>query len=223
MAWLLTTLGGSNRFSGRDVAGIVVVGDVSGIVIQNTGTGPPPDPLSVPWRDLPTASGPLGELGIFNLLTWRSRLADTLVGRDADRDRLIAWARSDPRPIAIRLLTGLGGAGKSRLAAEVATLLRDDKWSAGLISLEKASHLPLANRGLFVVIDYPEVHRAAVRAPCCRVLGRWKGRRRKSACFWSAGSRFRGGSTTSSPPVRASCATRRRARSAPSTRRPHAP
>jgi hypothetical protein len=161
--WLLTTLRGSNRFSGRDVAGIAVVGDVSGIVIQNIGTGPPPDPLSVPWRDLPTASGPLGELGIFNLLTWRSRLADTLVGRDADRDTLIAWARSDPRPIAIRLLTGLGGAGKSRLAAEVATLLRDDKWSAGLISLEKASRLPLANRGLFVVIDYPEAHRAAVR------------------------------------------------------------
>jgi tetratricopeptide (TPR) repeat protein len=156
-----TKLWSSNRFSGRDVAGIAVIGDVSGIVIQNIGTGPPPEQPSVPWRDLSTVSKPLGELAIFNLLTWRSRLAETLVGRDADRAELIAWA-ADPRPIAIRLLTGPGGAGKSRLAAEVATLLRNEKWSAGLISLQKASSLPLASRGLFVIVDYPEAHRAAV-------------------------------------------------------------
>jgi Tetratricopeptide repeat len=150
-----------NRFSGRDVAGIAVIGDVSGIVVQNIGTGPPPEQPSLPWRDLSTVSSPPGELAIFNLLTWRSRLAETLVGREADRAELIAWA-ADPRPIAIRVLTGPGGAGKSRLAAEVATSLRDEKWSAGLISLEKASSLPLARRGLFVIIDYPEAHRAAV-------------------------------------------------------------
>jgi hypothetical protein len=159
----LARLWGGNRFSGRDVTGIAVVGDVSGIVIQNLGTDPPPELPSLPWRDMPVGSGPLGELGIFNLLTWRSRLAETMVGRDADRERLIAWAR-DPRPVAIRLLTGPGGAGKSRLAAEVATVLREEKWSTGLITLEKASRLPLASRGLFIVIDYPEAHRAAVAA-----------------------------------------------------------
>jgi tetratricopeptide (TPR) repeat protein len=156
-----TKVWSGNRFSGRDVAGIAVIGDVSGIVIQNIGHGPRPEQPSLPWRDLSPVGNPLGELAIFNLLTWRSRLAETLVGRDADRAGLIAWA-ADPRPIAIRLLTGPGGAGKSRLAAEVAACLRDENWSAGLISLGRGSSLPLASRGLFVVIDYPEAHRAAV-------------------------------------------------------------
>ncbi len=152
---------GSNRFSARDVVGAAIIGDVSGIVIQNIGTGPPPEQPSLPWRDLPTPSGPPGELEIFNLLTWRSRLVETLVGRDADRDRLLAWARDDPRRIAIRLLTGPGGAGKSRLAAEVATTLREEKWSTGFVSLDKKDSslpLPITSKGLFVAIDYPEAN-----------------------------------------------------------------
>jgi hypothetical protein len=164
MAGWLSRLWSGNFFSGRDVSGIAVVGDVSGIVIQNIGTGPPPELPSLPWRDIAIDSAPQGELAIFNLLTWRSRLAERLVGRDRDRDNLVAWARDDPRPIAIRLLTGPGGAGKSRLAAEVATSLRQEKWSSGLVLLQAASRLPISNQGLFVVIDYPEAHREGVRA-----------------------------------------------------------
>jgi hypothetical protein len=102
----LSRIWGNNRFSGRDVVGNAVIGDVSGILIQNIGAGSPAALPSLPWRDLSLADGPLGELDIFNLLSWRSRLTRTLVGRDADHDRLIAWACDDRRPIAIRLLTG---------------------------------------------------------------------------------------------------------------------
>lgn len=148
-----------NRVTARNINGNAIIGDVNGIVIQTRIVGPSPEPLSLPWREL--AAGPEG-LGIFNLLTWRSRLSQTLVGRKDDQTRLLSWARTDPRPIAIRLLTGPGGAGKSRLAAEVADELRRDGWSTGLVSLDKVTSLPLATAGLFIAIDYPEANREAV-------------------------------------------------------------
>ena len=76
---LLTRIFGSNRLRARDLDGNVIVGDVHGIVIQATVTGSPPAPLTIPWRD-PTFGS--DAFGIFNLLTWRSRLAATLVGLD---------------------------------------------------------------------------------------------------------------------------------------------
>jgi hypothetical protein len=148
-----------NRAATRDISGNVIVGDVSGIVIQTIGTGQPAAPLSLPWRDL--AGGP-DRLGIFNLLTWRSRLSPTLIGREDDSKQLLDWARDDRRPIAIRFLSGPGGAGKSRLAAEIADVLRKDGWSTGMISLDKATTLPVGKGGLFVAIDYPEANRESV-------------------------------------------------------------
>jgi phosphoribosyl-ATP pyrophosphohydrolase len=148
-----------NSAKTRDVSGNIVVGDVNGILLQNI--GPPPAPLSLPWRDL--ASGP-GDLGIFNLLTWRSRIAKTLVGRDDAFRLLLDWAQDDPRPIAIRLLSGPGGAGKSRLAAEVAETLRQKAWSTGLIALDTTTILPASDCGVFIAVDYPEANRAAVQA-----------------------------------------------------------
>ena len=156
--------------------GNAVIGDVSGILIQTLVTGPPPEPLSLPWRDPVPGTG---VLETFNLLTWRSRLAETLVGRDDTSGRLLAWARDDPRPIAIRLLSGPGGAGKSRLAAEVMDTLRKQGWSTGLIALDKTTTLPIGKGGLFVAIDYAEANREGVRnllrgagrleTPPCRV------------------------------------------------------
>jgi hypothetical protein len=153
----------TNRLRSRDIVGNAIVGDVHGLVIQQIGAGPPPEPPSLPWRDLPAATGSPGEIEIFNLLTWRTRLCDTLIGRDGDRDSLLAWAQGD-RPFAIRVLSGVGGAGKTRLAAEVAEHLRRDHWSAGLVRLETPQTLPIASKGLFLAIDYPESHRAAVQA-----------------------------------------------------------
>lgn len=153
----------ANRLRSRDIVGNAVIGDVHGLVIQQIGSGPPPAPPSLPWRDLPAATGNPGEIEIFNLLTWRTRLCETLIGRDADRDSLLGWARSD-RPFAIRVLSGVGGAGKTRLAAEVAEQLRRDKWSAGLVRLETPQTLPITGKGLFLAIDYPESHRAGVQA-----------------------------------------------------------
>src|SRR3954452_19286692 len=165
--WLPWTRGG-NRLNAREIQGIAILGDNSGLIIQHIGAAPPPDPPSLPWRDLPwqdlpAAIGTPGEIDIFNLLTWRTRLCQPLIGRDADSDNLLAWARSD-RPFAIRVLSGIGGAGKTRLAAEVAEQLRQENRTAGFAHLDRREELPISRKGLFLAIDYPESHRRAVQA-----------------------------------------------------------
>lgn len=159
---LLDRLSGGHRVHARDVAGNMVVGDVSGIIIQQAGSGPLPEPPSLPWRDLQVMEGNAGEVDVFRLLTWRSRLVETLIGRDTDRKVLLDWA-CNGQPLAIRLLSGPGGAGKSRLAAEMAQELRVKGWSTGFTVLNCETSLPIAQRGIFLVIDYPEASREAVR------------------------------------------------------------
>ena len=132
------------------VAGNVCLGDVSGTLIQNFNQGTPPAEPSLPWRDLPA------QPDVFRLLSWRTRLVRRLIGRDAERAELLGWARQASNQPAVRLLTGPGGSGKSRLAAEVAGALRAEGWTAGFARLDQPSILPLAKAGLFLVVDYPE-------------------------------------------------------------------
>src|SRR5580658_2878379 len=95
--WLAKLFSG-NRVASGDILGAAVInGDVSGIVIQQIGSSRPPPPVpSLPWRDLQPVLGRAGEPEIFNLLTWRTRLVRTLIGRDADR------TGSSPGPATIR-------------------------------------------------------------------------------------------------------------------------
>jgi len=56
------------------------------------------------------------------------------------------------------LLSGDGGAGKTRLAAEAASRLSADGWAAGFVPndfRERPFQLP-TDKGLFLVLDYPE-------------------------------------------------------------------
>ena len=88
---------------------------------------------------------------MFALLSWRARLAP-LVGRGKDKDTLLQWARQG-RNARIRLLSGPGGVGKSRLAAEVAEALRADGWTAGFIRPNDPIVVPLRRAGLFLIVD----------------------------------------------------------------------
>ena len=132
------------------VAGNVCLGDVSGTLIQNFNQGTPPAEPSLPWRDLPA------EPDVFRLLSWRTRLVRPLIGRDAERAALLDWARKASSQPAVRLLTGPGGSGKSRLAAEVADALSAEGWTAGFAHLDQPSILPVSKAGLFLIVDYPE-------------------------------------------------------------------
>jgi hypothetical protein len=148
---------GGNRLNSLDISGIVVLGDNNGPIIQQLGSGPIPESPSVPWDDdLPPAPDQ-----VLAMLNWRARLCP-MIGRDADKASLLSWARTGTHA-AIRVPSGEGGAGKIRLAAETAMALREEGWATGLVRAGHMEQLPIANKGLFLAIDYPEGHRADIR------------------------------------------------------------
>ena len=140
----------------------MVVGGNSGIVYQIYNGGAAPSGSTearepfLPWRELPDDPE-----AVFQLLSWHVRLAP-LTGRENDKDTLLQWARQG-RNARIRLLSGPGGVGKSRLAAEVADALRAEGWTAGFIRPNDTIVVPLRRSGLFLIVDYPEEHPEEVR------------------------------------------------------------
>ncbi|MBF0372545.1 MAG: tetratricopeptide repeat protein, partial [Alphaproteobacteria bacterium] len=114
----------------------------------------PPDPV-LQFRELPN------DERISAFLEWRYELSTRLFGRDDAMAELEDWARNGER-VAFRILTGPGGAGKSRLAAHVARGLKNDGWIAGFAESDR---LPVVRRaGLFLILDYPEERRARTAA-----------------------------------------------------------
>src|SRR5271163_2602647 len=156
---MLDLLAPRPNLDARDVTGNVVLGVVHGDVIQNffAGVTQPSEPV-LNWLGL---QSPAGEPNVSRLLSWRTRLVK-LLGREEPRLSLLEWAhRGDP--VRVRLLSGPGGAGKSRLAAEVADHLRKEGWTAGFSPPGTSAILPLRDKGLFLIIDYPEERRHQIR------------------------------------------------------------
>ena len=112
-------------------------------------------PLKVPWQ---TRQDPASVLA---LVSWHAR-SSVLSGRSDELAELERWAHSTI-PVSIKFLTGPGGIGKSRLAAEFATSLAQRRWSAGFVDLRRPAKFPLKRRGTLLVIDYPERHPRDVR------------------------------------------------------------
>ena len=136
----------------------------AGIHIHTGGPAEAREPF-LPWRDLPDDPD-----AVFALLSWHARLAP-LTGRERDRETLLQWARQGHNA-RIRLLSGPGGVGKSRLAAEVADALRAVGWPAGFIRPNDPIVVPLRRAGLFLVVDYPEEHPDEVRTLLREVASR---------------------------------------------------
>ena len=136
----------------------------AGIHIHTGGPAEAREPF-LPWRDLPDDPD-----AVFALLSWHARLAP-LTGREKDKETLLRWARKG-RNTRIRLLSGPGGVGKSRLAAEIACALRAEGWTAGFIRPDDPIVVPLRRAGLFLVVDYPEEHPDEVRTLLREVASR---------------------------------------------------
>ena len=112
---------------------------------------------------IPKVAEPVAE-NVGSLLTWRSRIPKTLYGRDIELAELHRWA-DEPAPIRVRILHGEGGAGKTRLAFEFAERLRTASWQAGQLADPKQSVVfPLTDKGVLLIIDYPEQFSGAVVA-----------------------------------------------------------
>jgi hypothetical protein len=102
---------------------------------------------SLPFFELPEA------YDAFKLLSWRARLTSH-VGRQEELASLIDWATSDKKETAIRLISGQGGSGKSRLAAELAIELRKRQYSSGFLNLGIEEVIRVREKGLVGIIDY---------------------------------------------------------------------
>lgn len=88
-------------------------------------------------------------------------------GRDRELGDLYEWAVADP-PAAVRLYTGAGGMGKTRLALEIARHLRDERWQTGFLLDEEASagrernlleSLTRTGKPSLIIMDYAESRR----------------------------------------------------------------
>jgi hypothetical protein len=101
--------------------------------------------------------------GIESFLTWQSRIPAKLVGRDAEMADLYGWATSEATAPRVRLLTGMGGIGKTRLAVELGDRLREEGWGVCLVGSPMRPHA-FANgeRGNLLLIDYPELYPEAL-------------------------------------------------------------
>ncbi len=90
-------------------------------------------------------------------------------GRDRERDELDAWCTDDQK-LAVRLLTGEGGMGKTRLLLEIARRREQDGWLAGFLTKGEADRAPAEawaalvarEKPLFLVTDYAETRRDLV-------------------------------------------------------------
>ena len=103
--------------------------------------------LVVPWHS------PTENPSVFSLLNWHTRISE-FAGREKEISELKRWAVSGP-DVSVKFLTGAGGAGKSRLAAEFASGLQSKDWAAGFVNLRKPTSFPLMSEGTLLVIDYP--------------------------------------------------------------------
>jgi hypothetical protein len=72
-------------------------------------------------------------IDLLGALHWDYRFVEKLHGRDAELSAIMAWAEAPALVPTVRLVTGEGGAGETRLAATAAALLRERGWTAGFL------------------------------------------------------------------------------------------
>ena len=109
------------KLKARDISGVVVFGDVHGNITQET-----VESLTLRWDTVRTSQHELA------WLNWRTRLSD-FVGRNDVKTEVIDWAKQAGAGVLARFVTGEGGVGKTRLAAEVADELRKEGWATAQI------------------------------------------------------------------------------------------
>jgi hypothetical protein len=86
------------------------------------------------WVELPEPLWHLHTgLSPSQLLKAEEALIPFAPGRGIFLQTQMAWATNQTHPICIRLLTGEGGVGKTRLALEMCKRLMDDGWAAGFL------------------------------------------------------------------------------------------
>lgn len=113
-----------------------------------------------------------GILSDSQLLRAEEALVPFDAARQPDLDQLDAWIDEPEHPIAVRLLAGAGGLGKTRLALELCRQRNAAGWYAGFLDSELETKqlaqgwkaLRALNQPLLIVIDYAETRQEALLA-----------------------------------------------------------
>ena len=105
-----------------------------------------------------------GRPDLFRVLRWDYGLVETLYGRDSELQAILDWAARGGQTATARLVSGDGGAGKTRLAAAAAHKLRAEGWTAGFLPRGDTALFAVTEPGLFLILDYPEEQMARTRA-----------------------------------------------------------
>jgi len=96
---------------------------------------------------------------VTTLLDGRSQVVP-FVPRLAEQQWLRRWCETDPQPVSLAVLSGEGGAGKSRLAGRLCDDLADAGWITGLLrpapGIEPAVPFENAGRPALLVLDYAD-------------------------------------------------------------------
>lgn len=144
------------------------VGDRTSQIVQEINAVPPTQtataveigPLKIPqgqWR-------PGAGMADSQLLRAEEGLLPFDVGRAPEVEKLRKWIDDPTWPITVRLITGAGGQGKTRLAIHLCQQTRSDGWHSGLLDSNLELHrmkslwkeLRSLNQPTVIVIDYAE-------------------------------------------------------------------
>lgn len=108
--------------------------------------------LSIPWH-LPQQTPT-----VLSLLTWNCAISN-FRGRETQLSSLGEWIEQE-NPVSVRLITGQGGSGKSRLGAEFASLLKiKEDWATGFIDLADDISYEVDSDKILFLIESPELHK----------------------------------------------------------------
>jgi tetratricopeptide (TPR) repeat protein len=128
---------------------------------------PPPSPL-VNWLEMPL---PTWQAAQGRSISQLLRAEEAVVPFDPQHqpflDEQLAWAKATTLPLALRLLTGQGGTGKTRLALELCSQLAIAGWQTGFLRSEcearsmpdlakKLAWVSQGGQAICVVVDYAE-------------------------------------------------------------------
>ncbi len=90
--------------------------------------------------------------------------------RELEIDDLATWCLDEKR-VGVRLYTGAGGMGKTRLALELCLIMRDRGWEAGFVDAERSvasveawCELFARREPVLVAVDYAETRRELLRS-----------------------------------------------------------
>ncbi|MFD9124548.1 tetratricopeptide repeat protein [Kitasatospora sp. NPDC059571] len=159
---------GGTRLTATPAARFLADDTFRAIVAEYTGWEPALEPVEAVGLLTPAAFD--RDLNSPAALLRADAEAVTFHGRDSEVAALRSWCQDDPPAMSVRVLTGPGGQGKTRLARHLTSLLSHQGWVTGHLRPDLTDHdappdfTPLTTAlPLLLVVDYAETRPRLLR------------------------------------------------------------